>query len=174
MTEDVVFRSCEPMFHGRSARFTQSDAGEVDRQPKVGNLRTSRSRTWTRKVRLVAWFPILVSVFFRGASACGQSPSNVKPTAQPKAVASEHVGSLACAECHKQIYNGYSQTGMGRAALSVGIRARLKRKGDLPRHSRREVDYRSWGERARRPCPARRLCISSAAVFLLQSTALGV
>src|SRR5216684_2612381 len=121
MTEDVVFLSCEPMFHGRSARFTQSDAGEVDRQPKVGNLRTSRSRTWTRKVRLVAWFPILVSVFFRGASACGQSQSNVKPTAQPKATASEHVGSLACAECHKEIYSKYAQTGMGRSISLVTL-----------------------------------------------------
>jgi len=34
-------------------------------------------------------------------------------------MASEHVGSLACAECHKQIYNKYSQTGMGRSMSLV-------------------------------------------------------
>src|SRR5260370_13173490 len=125
MTEDVVFPSCEPMFHARSARFTQSDAGEVDRQPKVGNLRTSRSRTWTRKFRLVAWFPIFVSVFLRGGAACGQSPSNAKATAQPKPMASEHVGSLACAQCHKEIYNKYAQTGMGHS-MSRGTPEILK------------------------------------------------
>src|SRR6266851_8888029 len=113
MTEDVALLSCEPMFHSRSARFTQSDAGKVD-QPRVGNLHRSRSRTGTRKVRLAAWFLIFVSVFLRGGSASGQSQSNVKATAPAKTTASEHVGSLACAECHKEIYSKYAQTGMGR------------------------------------------------------------
>jgi Tetratricopeptide repeat len=34
-------------------------------------------------------------------------------------MASEHVGSLACAECHKEIYNKYAQTGMGRSMSRV-------------------------------------------------------
>jgi Tetratricopeptide repeat len=67
----------------------------------------------------VAWFPIFVCVFLRAVSACGQSPSNAKTTAQLKPIASEHVGSLACAECHKEIYSKYSQTGMGRSMSSV-------------------------------------------------------
>ena len=72
-----------------------------------------------RRVRSVTWFPIFVSVFLRGVCACGQSPSNTKPTAQPKTMASEHVGSMACAACHKQIYNNYSKTGMGRSMSLV-------------------------------------------------------
>ena len=52
-------------------------------------------RKQPRRVRLRLWFPIFVSVFLRGVCAWGQSPSNTKLTAQPKATASEHVGSLA-------------------------------------------------------------------------------
>ncbi len=50
----------------------------------------------------VARFPILVSVFLTGVSACGQSPSDAKVTARLKPMASEHVASLACAECYKE------------------------------------------------------------------------
>src|SRR5256885_14264837 len=117
--DDVVFQSCERMFHSRSARFTRSHTGEIGQQSEVGNLHASERRKRPRRVWFVAWFLIFVSVFLRGVSACGQSPANVKPTAQPKAMASEHVGSLACAECHKQIYNKYSQTGMGRSMSLV-------------------------------------------------------
>jgi len=34
-------------------------------------------------------------------------------------MASEHVGSLACAQCHKEIYNKYAQTGMGHSMSRV-------------------------------------------------------
>jgi hypothetical protein len=119
MTEDVVFQGCERMFHSQSARFTRSHAGETGQQSDTRNLHTFLRRKRPRRVWFVAWLLIFVSVFLRGGSACGQSPSNVKPTAQPKETASEHVGSLACAECHKQIYNKYSQTGMGRSMSLV-------------------------------------------------------
>src|ERR1700682_1136664 len=119
MIEDVVFQSGERMFHSRSARFTRSNLGEVGHQSDVGNLHASQRRKRPRRVWLVAWFPIFVCVFLRGVSAYGQSPSNGKPTAQLKAMASEHVGSLVCAECHKQVYNKYSQTGMGRSMSLV-------------------------------------------------------
>src|SRR5438445_9414192 len=107
------------MFHSRSARLIQSDTGEVGRQSEVGSLHASRRRKPRRRVRLVAWLPIFISVFLSGVCACGQSPSNVTSTVQPKAMASEHVGSLACAGCHKQIYNKYSQTRMGRSMSRV-------------------------------------------------------
>src|SRR5712692_10290672 len=119
MTEDVIFQSCKPMFHSRSARLTQNDAGEVGQQSEVGNLHASQRRELPRKVRLVAWLPIFVAVSLRGICACGQSLSNIKPTAQPKAMVSEYVGSIACAACHRQIYNKYSQTGMGRSMSLV-------------------------------------------------------
>src|SRR5436853_142144 len=119
MTEDAVFQSCKRMFHSRSARLIQSDTGEVGRQSEVGSLHASRRRKPRRRVRLVAWLPIFISVFLSGVCACGQSPSNVRSTVQPKAMASEHVGSLACAGCHKQIYNKYLQTGMGRSMSLV-------------------------------------------------------
>jgi len=93
--------------------------GEVGQQSDVGNLHAAQRRKRARRAQFVAWFLIFVSSFLRGVSAGGQSPSSVKPTAQPKAVASEHIGSLACAECHKQIYNKYSQTGMGRSMSLV-------------------------------------------------------
>jgi len=107
------------MFHSQSARFTRSHAGETGQQSDTRNLHTFLRRKRPRRVWFVAWLLIFVSVFLRGGSACGQSPSNVKPTAQPKETASEHVGSLACAECHKQIYDKYSQTGMGRSMSLV-------------------------------------------------------
>jgi formate-dependent nitrite reductase cytochrome c552 subunit len=44
----------------------------------------------------------LGSVFLTAVSACGQSFSDAKVTARLKPTASEHVGSLACAECHKE------------------------------------------------------------------------
>jgi hypothetical protein len=93
--------------------------GEVGQQSEVGNLHALQRREPPRRLRLVAWFPIFVSVFLGGVCACGQSPSDVKPTERPKAIASEHVGSQACAGCHKQIYNKYSQTGMGRSISAV-------------------------------------------------------
>ena len=34
-------------------------------------------------------------------------------------MASEHVGSLVCAQCHKEIYNKYAQTGMGHSMSRV-------------------------------------------------------
>jgi Tetratricopeptide repeat len=87
--------------------------------PKWGTFMHLNTGKPPRRVRSVAWFPIFVSIFLRGVCACGQSPSNAKPTAQPKARASEHVGSLACAACHKQIYNNYAKTGMGRSMSLV-------------------------------------------------------
>src|SRR6266545_1524193 len=83
------------------------------------NRGTSQGRKPAWKVRSFAWFPIFVSVFLRVVSACGQPPSNAKTTAQLKPIASEHVASLACAECHKEIYSKYSHTGMGRSISSV-------------------------------------------------------
>jgi len=118
MTEDVVFQSSKRMFHSRSAKI-QSDAGDVGQQSEVENLHACQRREPLRRVSLVAWLPIFVSVLLRGVCAYGQSPSNVKPTAQSKAMASEHVGSMACAGCHKRIYNKYSQTGMGRSMSLV-------------------------------------------------------
>jgi len=52
MTEDVVFQSCKRMFHSRSARLTQSDAGEVCQQSEVGNLQACQRRKLPRRVRL--------------------------------------------------------------------------------------------------------------------------
>src|SRR3954470_22863247 len=109
MTEDGVFKSCKRMVR----RFTQSDAGKVGQQYEVGNSHGCQRREQPRRVRVLSWFPIFVSVFLRGVCASAQSPPNVKPTAQPEATASEHVGSLTCAACHKQIYTNYSKTGMG-------------------------------------------------------------
>jgi len=119
MTEDVICQSCKRMFRNRSASFTQSVAGKVGQQSEVGNSHGCQRRKQPRRVRLRLWFPIFISVFLRGVCACGQSPSNTKLTAQPQATASEHVGSLACAACHKQIYNNYSKTGMGRSMSLV-------------------------------------------------------
>jgi Tetratricopeptide repeat len=61
----------------------------------------------------------LLAFFLRGVSACGQLPSNAKATTQLKPMASEYVGSLACAECHKELYTNYAQTGMGRSMSRV-------------------------------------------------------
>src|SRR5882724_5849376 len=119
MTEDVVFQNCERMCHSRSSRFIRSNMGEVGQQSDVGNLHAAQRRKRPRRARSVAWFLIFFCVFLRGVSAWGQSPSKGKPTTQPKATASEHVGSLVCAECHKQSYNKYSQTGMGRSMSLV-------------------------------------------------------
>lgn len=119
MTADVALQGYKPMFHGGSARFTHSNRGEIGQQSEVGKSHASRCRRRCTTVRLVARFPIFVCVFLTGVSACGQSPSNVNPAAQPKAMTSEHVGSLACAECHKEIYSKYVQTGMGRSMSLV-------------------------------------------------------
>ncbi|MCU1340373.1 MAG: hypothetical protein JWO19_5954, partial [Bryobacterales bacterium] len=119
MAADVAFQSYEPMFHSGSARFTHSNRGEIGQQSEVGKPHASRRRRRCTTVRLVARFPIFVCVFLTGVSARGQSPSNVNPAAQPKGMTSEHVGSLACAECHKEIYSKYVQTGMGRSMSLV-------------------------------------------------------
>jgi Tetratricopeptide repeat len=64
---------------------------------------------------------VALTAVFLGAvvSIQAQSVRDSSPAVQPKSVASDYVGSLACAACHKDIYRTYLQTGMGRSMSQV-------------------------------------------------------
>jgi hypothetical protein len=70
---------------------------------------------WSRR----SLVPFTAILFGAVVSIQAQSLQNSPPAQQPKPVADNYVGSLACAVCHKDIYRKYLQTGMGRSISQV-------------------------------------------------------
>ena len=70
---------------------------------------------WSRRSLVALTFVFLGAI----VSIQAQSSRDPSPARQPKSVASDYVGSLACAACHKDIYRKYLQTGMGRSMVAV-------------------------------------------------------
>ena len=118
MTEDVVFQSCKRTFRSRSARLTQRDTGEVGQQSEVGNLHASQHRQTTQKSPISSVVPDFVSHFSERSMRLWTISPTQNPRRNPKQ-GLPNVGSLACAACHKQIYNNYAKTGMGRSMSLV-------------------------------------------------------
>src|ERR1700676_5092009 len=58
-----------------------------------------------------------VSLLGGGAAAPGNSSASKKPacSTQPLASGDEYAGSAPCAPCHREIYDKFSRTGMGRS-----------------------------------------------------------
>jgi len=70
---------------------------------------------WSR-LSLVVLAPIFLGAV---VSIQAQAPHDSSPARQPKPVAGEYVGSRACAACHKDLYQKYLQTAMGRSMTQV-------------------------------------------------------
>src|SRR5262245_50621244 len=75
-------------------------------------------RLWT-----TGWSRILARILLPGLLAMGQSAAQSSQIAQAQrpcaSAASDYVGSGDCARCHREIYNSYQRTGMGRSMSSV-------------------------------------------------------
>jgi hypothetical protein len=87
------------------------------------NIRKPRSRARLVSVRLRSGFLSVIALSLIGVAAAlladMKAAKNAAPATQSKTAGAEYAGSAACAQCHKEIYQNFSKTGMGRSMSLV-------------------------------------------------------
>jgi hypothetical protein len=96
-----------------------------------------RPRTCRHSAFVTVWLGFLVAgVFLMGVWVILAHAENAKdtPPTQSRTSGSEYTGSGACAQCHKEVYEQFSRTGMGRsmARVTPALLKALHASGSVP------------------------------------------